>query len=66
MLGALRKLAVGCLVVASALSGVANGKPLAERAAAGDRLVFCHFMVCDRSLHSVPYGAICAFYTDKS
>jgi hypothetical protein len=46
MLGGLRKLAVGCLAAAAALSGVADGKALAERAAAGDRLVFCHFMVC--------------------
>ncbi len=43
MLGALRKLAVGALATAAALSGVASGGPLAERAS--DRLVFCHFMV---------------------
>ncbi|KAM3515963.1 hypothetical protein MY11210_000503 [Beauveria gryllotalpidicola] len=43
MLNALRKLAVGALATAAALSVVAGGSPLAERAA--DRLVFCHFMV---------------------
>ncbi|OAA59411.1 alpha-1,3-glucanase [Cordyceps fumosorosea ARSEF 2679] len=43
MIGALRKLAVGALAAAAALSSVASGGPLAERAA--DRLVFCHFMI---------------------
>ncbi|KND95320.1 Mutanase [Tolypocladium ophioglossoides CBS 100239] len=46
---ALRHIGVGWLCTA-ALSAVANGSPmversLAERAATGDRLVFCHFMI---------------------
>lgn len=47
---ALRRLGVGCLAAAAFLS-VAKASPMPEtsplevRAAAGDRLVFCHFMV---------------------
>lgn len=48
MLGAaLRKIAVGCLAAATAVSAIAS---LEERAAAGNRLVFCHFMVRARFL----------------
>ncbi|CEJ83889.1 Putative Glycoside hydrolase family 71 [[Torrubiella] hemipterigena] len=48
MLGAsLRKVALGCLAAASALTGVAAAttKSLEERASSADRLVFCHFMI---------------------
>lgn len=43
MLASLRKLVVGAVATAMALSAVAHGGPLVERA--NPRLVFCHFMV---------------------
>ena len=46
MLSGIRKFAVGAIAAATALAAVAQGTAsLEERAAAGDRLVFCHFMV---------------------
>ncbi|KOS19884.1 Glucan endo-1 [Escovopsis weberi] len=53
MLTTLRRLGVGLLAATAALSGVAVAssphglvtRSLDERAAAGDRLVFCHFMI---------------------
>lgn len=48
MLSGLRKFAVGAIAAATALAAVAQGTAsLEERAAAGNRLVFCHFMVSE-------------------
>ncbi|KAL7792562.1 carbohydrate-binding module family 24 protein [Trichoderma ceciliae] len=49
MAGALRRLGLGALAAAAALSSLASAniqvRSLEERAAAGNRLVFCHFMI---------------------
>lgn len=57
MLSGLRKFAVGAIAAATALAAVAQGAAsLEERAAAGNRLVFCHFMVS--SFESAGYNAM--------
>ena len=53
---ALRHLGVGWLLAAalSLASPLAEISPLEARAASGDRLVFCHFMVRAQFLNSPP------------